>query len=339
MSWQAMEAVLLSSRYRHDRGENFTPYRIMMALASFADSAGIIGVAGDAARCPGHRAIADRAGTHRNTVGSWMRRLQDEGELAVVASGGNGRGCWTQYQITIVDAAGIVPITPTMAQDTREDADNNDAPILQQMAHAMREMAQEMAQLRALLAQQNGTNGTMPSPVAVPDPIEIRRDPELDPGGPPTPEPPAAAGTDFDTPPDPNAAYADEMWRLAQVVVGDWLKLVGHYRRLSPQNTAHSADYYAPAVRLVHEFGGDRAAAWTALETAYHGMLHAGMTPRRLAPVVEQVIGNLNRQRSPVPAAATRPQPSANGSGGQQPRAVAALEEFKRRLAQQESDA
>lgn len=332
-----MEAVLLSSRYRHDRGENFTPYRIMMALASFADSAGIIGVAGDAARCPGHRAIADRAGAHRNTVGSWLRRLQDEGELAVVASGGNGRGCWTQYQITIVDAAGIVPITPTMAQDTREDEDNGDAPILQQMAHAMREMAQEMAQLRALLAQQNGTNGTMPSPVAVPDPIEIQRDPKLDPGE-GDPPPPAAAPLAAGTEPDQDA-YADEMWQLAQGVVGDWLRLVGHYRKLSPQNAAHSADYFAPAVRLVHEFGGNRAAAWAALEAAYQGMLHAGMTPRRLAPVVEQVIGNLNRQRSPVPAAAARPQPSANGSGGQQPRAVAALEEFKRRLAQQESDA
>lgn len=299
-----------------------------------------VGWQGQPAR-PTRETLAERTGYHPNSVGSWVKRLAAAGDLVLIEVGRHYEyqppaawDCDNQEEVATSLSQYPVTIESELSQNagglSQPGCDN---PIVTIEAR-LSQIEQRLSQIEARLSQFSPGLSQPGCDLSIEEREEEEEEGEGDPP-PPTAAPPAA-GTEPESDQD---AYADEMWQLAQGVVGDWLRLVGHYRKLSPQNAAHSADYYAPAVRLVHEFGGNRAAAWAALEAAYQGMLHAGMTPRRLAPVVEQVIGNLNRQRSPVPAAAARPQPSANGSGGQQPRAVAALEEFKRRLAQQESDA
>lgn len=318
MSWRAMEAVLLTSQYRHDAGsgENFAPYRIMMALASLADAAGMVGVAGDALRCPSQRALADRSGVHRNTVASWLPRLVTEGELAVVGSGGSGRGCWTQYQITIVG----VPIVPGLAQDTRENEANNGLTPLQEMAQAMALMAHEMAQLRQLLAHQNGTNGTTPSPVGGPDPIEIREiqeDPTLTDGGgvPASPSEPAES----------DVSLTEQALTVFCQETG--INAPRHRRR-----TEWADGWIHPLNELLGMVGDDVPALQQLVQAAAAHMAANGLTVARPASLV-----NVARSR-PWERQGAGPGPSANGGGPQQPRAVAALAEFKRRQAAQEDD-
>jgi len=166
MSYQAMEAVQDHSRYTEDTPENFAPFKIMMAIARYADRTGVAGVAGQYRKCPSFRAIAKKANVHRNTVSNWIPKLVETGEITI-ETGGSGRASWTVYYIQLPiesDARAAEPAT--MAQGTAQGT-------AQGMAQAIETMAQEIAQVRALMAQGiaqggalmaqgNGTNGTSP---------------------------------------------------------------------------------------------------------------------------------------------------------------------------------
>lgn len=101
MSWQAKNAVYDLSTFIKDR--DFGAFRVLMAIADKANSDGICGVAGDSYKCLSYNGIAHVARVHRNTVYNLMPALLASGELEVVEQGGNGRGSWTVYRVTIVD--------------------------------------------------------------------------------------------------------------------------------------------------------------------------------------------------------------------------------------------
>lgn len=82
---------------------DFGGYRILLALAERAFDDGTVGVAGSSKTCVGQARIAKDARVHPNTVGNWLPRLVERGELIIAEKGGNGRGRWTVYQLPHVE--------------------------------------------------------------------------------------------------------------------------------------------------------------------------------------------------------------------------------------------
>ena len=101
MSWQATKAVTQLSSFVKD--SDFGAFRIMLAIADRADGDGVCGVVGNTKQCLSYNGIAAAARVHRNTVYNIMPKLIESGELEIVEKGGDGRGSWTVYRVTIVD--------------------------------------------------------------------------------------------------------------------------------------------------------------------------------------------------------------------------------------------
>lgn len=198
MSREAMEAVQDHSRFQSATEESYYPFRVLLAIASFADPDGVAGVPGEHRECPSHRAIADRAHVHRNTIPKTLKTLQDSGELEIADSGGAGRGSWTVYRICLpIDRGSRVPIKREMAHDQSEDEAINRVPLLQEMAQAMERMAHELAQVKELMAHENGTNGTRLQRERVQDTIEKPKKPGRETrGDPPPPQKPTVYAGD-----------------------------------------------------------------------------------------------------------------------------------------------
>jgi hypothetical protein len=179
MSWRAMEAVQDYSRYQSAR--EHSAFRVMLAMASYADEHGVVGREGDYRSCPSYTTLAERAHLHRNTVANLIPRLVEDGELAVVAQGGDGRGAWAVYQIMLpMD----VPLGAETSQGSREIEAEMLVTFVGEMSQGMRQMAEEIAQLRQLIAQGNVTNDTTVQRDTVHDPIMDPVDPDRDPGDP-----------------------------------------------------------------------------------------------------------------------------------------------------------
>lgn len=192
MSWRAMEAVQDHSRYQ--TRQKYYEFRVMLALASFADERGVIGVEGQYEACPSQTAVAERAHVHRNTVNKVLPRLLADGELVVAAQGGSGRGTWAVYQIMLPmepgDWTSGVQLREESAHGSRElkaesahRMSGAEVPFMEEIAHGMQEMAHEIAHLRALIAHGISTNSTRFQRERVQDPILDPMDP-VDPGDP-----------------------------------------------------------------------------------------------------------------------------------------------------------
>lgn len=166
MSYQAMEAVQDHSQYTDNTPENFAPFKIMLAIARNADRHGVTGTAGNYRQCLSYRGIARIANVHRNTVGTWIPKLIESGELTT-ESGGSGRASWTVYYIQLpIDNAIRGDNTATMAQGTAQTTAQGMAQAIETMAQALAQhtdlLAQALAQGVPTMAQHNGTNGTSP---------------------------------------------------------------------------------------------------------------------------------------------------------------------------------
>ena len=98
MSWQAMGAVQERSQFVGN--SDITGFRVLLAIAWYADETGVAGRPGEQWACPSQRTIAERARVHRNTVQNWLPRLVEAGELALERYGA-GRGAHTVYRILL----------------------------------------------------------------------------------------------------------------------------------------------------------------------------------------------------------------------------------------------
>ncbi len=290
-----MGAVQLHSRYREDIPDNFAPYKIMLALAWYADSNGRIGHPGDFRKCPGQRAIADRAGVSKTTVNKWLGLIVEAGELSIVESGGSGRGTWTVYQIELeMDEVDAGTLAQTTYQATSEGATDSLGTLIERMYQRIERMYQLMYQQPQRTYQQNVPNVPTPLEVALPDPL-ILFDPSdpLDPGGTPKPPTPPEVGMD-DTSPE------DAMWQTAVVLAERWARYRGTYRRLDPNKPADADDYFRPVLGLVVECDGDGEQAWQLMESQCKRMVADGLTVVRAGPVVSQIRNE--QQRAGLPA-------------------------------------
>jgi hypothetical protein len=187
-----MEAVQDFSRFQEQR--DYAAFRVLLALASFANEVGVVGAPGDFRSCPGHRAIAARAHVHRNTVGNVLPALLASGELAIVEQGGSKRGTWTVYRICLpMDGAGLaeeddilkgeLKLDEVLAQGSREAEDISLRELVEVMAQVLAQVSTDLAQMREVMAQGFGTFGTAGQRGIVPDPILDPTDP-VDPGDP-----------------------------------------------------------------------------------------------------------------------------------------------------------
>lgn len=118
MSIRALTAVRLHSSFIKER--DFGAYRVLEAISDRADEYGVCGVPGDSRRCMSYTGIAEAARVHRNTVYNLMPALLASGELEIVQQGGDGRGAWTVYRVTIVEKLSQDDVT--IVHGTSQDA-------------------------------------------------------------------------------------------------------------------------------------------------------------------------------------------------------------------------
>lgn len=316
MSYQAMGAVQLRSRYREDTPDNFAPYKILMALAWFADGSGRVGQPGDFRKCPGQRAIADRAGVSKTTVNKWLGLMVEAGELSIVESGGSGRGTWSVYQIELeMDDPNPGTLPETTYQTTRENETNELGTLIERTYQLAERTYQLMYQQAQRTYQQNVPNVPSPLEVGAPDPL-IHFDPDDpdDPGG--TPQPPYPAD-------DSQFSREDLMWQTAVKLVSRWAGYRGTYRQLDPQKQDDANDYFRPIFGLVVECEGDGEQAWQLMKSQCERMVADGLTVVRAGPVVAQIRNE--QQRALLPANAPQ-----NGRSNSRAEEVAASYAAKR---------
>lgn len=114
-----------------------------------------------------------------------------------------------------------------------------------------------------------------------------------------------------DTPPSPSPDPtlidgAEERWRAAQLAVRQWARR-RHLRQPDPDNANDKTDYFRPALELARERPHlDEHGLFDLLWQAYEEMRAAGLTPRRLGPLVDQIL-----------APPITPRPYTNGRNGQ----------------------
>lgn len=178
MSREAMEAVQEHSQF--DTPEHYYQFRVLLAIASFADMNGRAGVVGKAKQCPSQRALAERAKIHRNTFTAYLDDVLESGEVEIIGSGGAGRGAWTAYQINLPMPKGGVPISEKRYTASQEADTDSRVPIME-----------KLVQIEQLLVQINGTFGTRPLLNGVQDTNRYHKD------TPPNP-PKGANGRDVD---------------------------------------------------------------------------------------------------------------------------------------------
>lgn len=300
-----MGAVQLHSRYRKDTPENFAPYKILMALAWFADGNGRVGQPGDFRKCPGQRAIADRAGVSKTTVNKWLGLMVEAGELSVAAAGGNGRGTWSVYQIELemdVSDAGTLPEITYQATD--EGATDDPGTLIERMYQLIERTYQLMYQQAQRTYQQNVPNVPTPLEVAPPDPL-ILFDPNDpgDPGG--TPKPPTPPGP-FQFRPSPKADLPEH-----EGPADKRLKAVLQVCGLSADIPAHVNQAANAAVQLKDFSAGwilDRYGLDQPAGGGWHWYGDDWRGQRGDMPSPSQVVDTIAKQKT-----ATRPAPSGNG--------------------------
>lgn len=126
---------------------------------------------------------------------------------------------------------------------------------------------------------------------------------------------------------EPDTDREQDFWQKALMLVKNWQELTVDYRPLDTTRSTDKADFFAPALRLISEFDGDYAAAWTAVKTEYQRMVGDGLNVRRLGAVSSGVMAELTRARlprsDPAVQSATRP-----GKAGTQGAAVESFEVF-----------
>lgn len=303
--------------------------RLLGVLAAGADDdTGLIDPA------PGRETLAGIFNCSERTITNRVARLVESGELEIVRIG-SGPGRPSAYRL-------LLPIPDvTCFNDEREKKGEKSSHLDARMTALENQMGEIKAQIFSLLQaveelkgekggkgeseREKGGNGKGES---LPE-VECRRSStiltspigEVDPhterarAGEPTPDLNVETNREQD------------FWDKALKLVKDWQGLTGAYRSLDSGKSQDKADFYAPALRIINEFDGDYAAAWTAVKTEYQRMVGDGLNVRRLAAVSSGVMAELTRSKlprsDPAVQSATRP-----GKAGTQGAAVESFEVF-----------
>ena len=313
MSWQATRAVSRHSKFIEDR--DFAAYRILSAIADSANSDGICGVIGDPRRCFSYTGIARDARVHKNTVYNLMPTLLESGELEVVEQGGSGRGSWTVYRVTIIERLsqqeiGNAPFVAESSQQTAESSQDKGVTIdlvtiIERLSQQVERLSQQIEESSQQKQESSQEIVTIVTTHGCDSSIEYQDEYQNEYQG--EEEPPL--------PPNPSSAEVDADWQTAVKLVDRWATKRGIYRELKPVpnlgDPPDDADFYKPAARLISEMQGNGDQAWALVEAKYQQMLAANITPRRLEPVVSQILADLDGANAPPTA--VHNQSSGNG--------------------------
>lgn len=303
--------------------------RLLGVLAAGADDdTGLIDPA------PGRETLAGIFNCSERTITNRVARLVESGELEIVRIG-SGPGRPSAYRL-------LLPIPDvTCFNDEREKKGEKSSHLDARMTALENQMGEIKAQIFSLLQAveelkgEKGGKGEserekggslkgeslpevecgrsstiLTSPIGEVDPHTERAR-----AGEPTPDLNVETNREQD------------FWDKALKLVKDWQGLTGAYRSLDSGKSQDKADFYAPALRIINEFDGDYAAAWTAVKTEYQRMVGDGLNVRRLAAVSSGVMAELTRSKlprsDPAVQSATRP-----GKAGTQGAAVESFEVF-----------
>lgn len=335
MGARAQEAVSFRSQLK-----DVDLLRLLGVLAAGADDdTGLIDPA------PGRETLAGIFGCTERTITNRISKLVESGELEMVRIG-SGPGRPSAYRL-------LLPIPDvTCFNDEREKKGEKSSTLEARVTalegavaeikgeieakfftllRAIEELKGEIAELKGEKGgkgeaerekREKGKGESLPeverrrsvtiltSPIGEVDPHTERVRP-----GEPTPDLPVETDRE------------QEFWDKAVKLVKGWQGLTGGYRPLDVTKSVDKADFYAPALRIISEFDGDYAAAWTAVKAEYERMVGDNLNVRRLSAVSSGVLAELARARlprsDPAVQSATRP-----GKPGTQGAAVESFEAY-----------
>lgn len=238
-----------------------------------------------AAATTSYRGIAERANCHYNTVTGHIDRLKAAGWITV-----EKQGKYMAYRLQIDVEAGSNIVTT--------DCDNP-VNIVTTGYDNYQELSQRLSQLEATLSQRLSQLEAMI--VTAVKQGDVTEDSE---------EKSEERREELKTPPAPqgvgdgvNLEAPDretEFWGKAQTLVSEWQGLIGDYRPLDANRKQDKSDFFAPALRIINDFGGDYAAAWLAVRAERERMIRDGLgNVRKLSAVVTGVLATLERARLP----------------------------------------
>lgn len=238
-----------------------------------------------AAATTSYRGIAERANCHYNTVTGHIDRLKAAGWITV-----EKQGKYMAYRLQMDVEAGPNIVTNDCDNVTKivtSDYDNYQE-LSQRLSQLEQTLSQRLSQLEAAIVTV-AERGNVTK-----DSEDISEEKREEIKTPPTPQG-ARDGANFEAP-----TLEDEFWGKAQILVNEWQDIIGDYRPLDANRKQDSTDFYAPALRIINDFGGDYAAAWQAVRAERERMIRDGLgNVRKLSAVVTGVLAGLERARLP----------------------------------------
>ena len=238
-----------------------------------------------AAATTSYRGIAERANCHYNTVTGHIDRLKEAGWITV-----EKQGKYMAYRLQIDVEMGSNIVTNDCDNVTKIVTSNCDnyQELSQRLSQLEQTLSQRLSQLEAMIvtAVKQGD--------VTEDSEEKSEDKSEDKNTPPTPQG-VGDGVNFEAP-----DLETEFWGKAQTLVSEWQGLIGDYRPLDANRKQDKSDFFAPALRMINDFGGDYAAAWLAVRAERERMIRDGLgNVRKLSAVVTGVLATLERARLP----------------------------------------
>lgn len=316
MGARAQEAVSFRSQLK-----DVDLLRLLGVLAAGADDdTGLIDPA------PGRETLAGIFDCSERTITNRVSRLVESGELEIVRIG-SGPGRPSAYRL-------LLPIPDvTCFNDEREKKGEKSSTLDARMTALEIQMGEIKAQIFSLLQAVEELKGEKGGKG------ETEREKGGSLKGESLPEVERGRSSTIHTSPigevdphtdsacegEPGADREQDYWQKALKLIKAWQELTVDYRPLDATRSTDKADFFAPALRLITEFGGDYAAAWAGARNEYERMVGAGLNVRRLAAVSSGVMAELTRARLPRSDPAVQ---AARQNGSGQGSAVDAFEVY-----------
>jgi len=255
---------------------------------------------------PSVRKISDDTAVSERQVSRAISDLEEMGEIRVVEKG-DGRGRSTIYRITLKgDISSIKDDTLSIKGDM----------VSPNAQTEKGDMVSLKGDISSIKDDTLSIKGDTMSPQSL-EPLKNHYEPLRE--YPPTPQG-VSDGAEFE-----HSSLETDFWGKAQTLVSEWQGLIGDYRPLDANRRQDKTDFFAPALRMINDFGGDYAAAWQAVRAERERMIRDGLgNVRKLSAVVTGVLAGLERARLPDLA----PVHQGNGNGRKLSNAEAGAVEY-----------
>jgi len=283
MSREAYEAVQDFSNCGDSIGIN-----VLMAIARFVQ----LGPDGWQEGWVSLREMARLARCDKDTAAAKVHHLETIGEIKTRKEGaGRGTKVWFTLLLPLPERDN----NQTLSQPEGDNNEGDNNQTLSQQVKLLSQQIETLSQQVKLLSQLLSQNVPMAPEVEENNTLTpIQEHQEHLNNTPPTPQG-VGDGANFEAP-----DRETEFWGKAQTLVSEWQGLIGDYRPLDANRKQDKSDFFAPALRMINDFGGDYAAAWLAVRAERERMIRDGLgNVRKLSAVVTGVLATLERARLP----------------------------------------